>query len=75
MTKKETGVTLGRLIGAAHNDEDTAMGEKAQIARARERAVAYRIVINSLELREKDVTEGYQQAYVGQRPGWQKSRR
>ena len=75
MTKKEAGVTLGRLIAAAHNDEDTATGENAQIARARERAVAYRIVVNSLALPEKAVTEGYQQAYVGDRPGWQERRR
>ncbi len=69
MTKKEVGVTLGRLIGAAHNDADTSEGQQKRLAE--ERALAYRISINALELEEKDVTEGYLQSYTGEDAGWQ----
>jgi hypothetical protein len=69
MTKKEAGITLGRLIGAAHNDADTS--ERQQRRLAEERALAYRITINALKLPEKSVTDGYLQAYVGDQPGWQ----
>ncbi len=69
MSKKETGVALGRLIGAAHNDADTSGGQQNRLAK--ERALAYRISINALTLREEDVTRGYLQAYTGDKPGWQ----